>query len=60
MMSRQVLQKQEPGCPEHPVPEPTDEILVCLAGWDAPRRRVDVTSAVGDVAPYLSVFAGIA
>jgi len=43
MVSRQVLQKQEPGCPEHLIAEPADGILVWLSIWDALQRGVDVS-----------------
>lgn len=59
-MSRQVLRRQDPGCPKHPVPEPTDGISVHSAVWDALHHGLNVSSAVGAVAPYLPVFAGIA
>lgn len=60
MVSRQVLQRQEPGGPEHPVPESTDGISVRSAIRGAPHRGVAVSSAVEDVVPYLSVFVRIA
>lgn len=60
MVSRQVLQRQEPGCPDHPVPETTDRTSIHLVVQGAVHHRVNVSSAIGDVAPYLSVFVRIA